>query len=77
MILCMAYLGGSYADAQIGCCDESAAGVDLVHLHETVGEAANHIRGVVQVACLFLVQLGQGGKCVWARRVLDDCSEGL
>lgn len=55
----MAALGHGYGDrlrslraiiypaAEIGRCHETAAGMDLIHLDQTVCERTDHVRGVV------------------------------
>lgn len=51
--------------------------MDLVHLDQSVCEPANHICSIVQVACLFLIQLGHSSKGVRPRGGLDHRLEGL
>lgn len=69
--------GWIYPAAKIGCRHEAAAGVDLVHLDQSVCETADHICGIVQMTCLFLVQLGHRSESIWSRSVLNDRLKGL
>lgn len=57
--------------------DEATAALDLLHLKKPIREAANHVRSIVQVTCLVLLQFGESRERVGLGCLLDDRSKGL
>lgn len=67
----------AYCLFQISCNNRSAVLRNLIQLEHPFCQGATHVGGIVQGACIGLVEFVQDRESVWSRGLLDDAAKRL